>query len=345
MEQRKGRIVRQGNQNKNVHLYRYVTKGTFDAYSYQTLENKQKFISQIMTSKTPVRRCDDVDQQALSYSEIKTLCTGDERIKEKMQLDNEVKELQLMKSEYINTKHDMEDKISAAPNKEERFEKAIAGYTADREHLQKLPIDSETQQPVFKITIGKQTFTDRTEAAKALEKAVFKAVSGNMDKSVRIGEFQGFPLSVSMDSMTRNISATLKGSAAYRADMGILYANNLKRLESALYSVDERIDYAKTELVKLRLDVDEAKKIISQPFAQADELKEKSERLETLTEELNKAAMEAKAKNPDRKRTNYFDCAKLKKEAARHRNIPQEKKPKRDKGKDNGKGKSDNIDI
>jgi chromosome segregation ATPase len=148
-----------------------------------------------------------------------------------------------------------------------------------------------------------------------------------------------------MDSMTRNISATLKGSAAYRADMGILYANNLKRLESALYSVDERIDYAKTELVKLRLDVDEAKKIISQPFAQADELKEKSERLETLTEELNKAAMEAKAKNPDRKRTNYFDCAKLKKEAARHRNIPQEKKPKRDKGKDNGKGKSDNIDI
>lgn len=338
MEQRKGRIVRQGNQNEKVHLYRYVTKGTFDAYSYQTLESKQRFISQIMTSKTPVRKCDDVDQQALSYSEIKTLCTGDERIKEKMQLDNEVKELRLLKAEYINTRHDMEDKIAAAPHREERYQTAIDSYTADREHLKKLPIDGGTRQPTFKITIGKQTYTDRTEAAKAFEKATLNAVMGNMDRSVQIGEFQGFPLSVSMDSMTKNIQAMLKGSAVYRADMGVSFANNLKRLENSLYSIDERIDYARSELAKIRLDVAEAKKIIAQPFVQEDELKGKSERLEMLTDELNKAAMEAKKNNPDRKRTNYFDCAKLKKEAARLRSTSQEKKPKKDKenGKEDG---------
>ena len=121
LEQRAGRIIRQGNQNKNVHIFRYVTKGTFDAYSYQTLENKQKFISQIMTSKTPVRKCEDVDQQALTYSEIKALCTGDERIKEKMQLDNEVKELRLMKAEHTNTMYEMQDKVRAFPANEERL--------------------------------------------------------------------------------------------------------------------------------------------------------------------------------------------------------------------------------
>lgn len=338
MEQRKGRIVRQGNQNEKVHLYRYVTKGTFDAYSYQTLESKQRFISQIMTSKTPVRKCDDVDQQALSYSEIKTLCTGDERIKEKMQLDNDVKELRLLKAEYINTKHDMEDKIFKAPTLEERYTNALDNYKADLAHLNKLPVDSETHQPVFKITIGKQTYTDRTEAAKAFEKATLTAVTANMDKSIQIGEFQGFPLSVYMDSHSKYIHATLKGATTYRADMGISYANNLKRLESSLYSIDEYIDNTENKLNKLKIDVAEAKKIVAQPFAYEDELKGKSERLELLTDELNKAAVEAKKNNPDRKRTNYFDCAKLKKEAARLRSTSQEKKPKKDKenGKEDG---------
>ena len=334
LEQRRGRIVRQGNQNKNVHLYRYVTKSTIDAYSYQTLETKQKFISQIMTSKTPVRKCEDVDQQALSYAEIKTLCTGDERIKEKMQLDNEVKELKLMKAEYINTKHDMEDKLSIAPKQAERLVKAVENYKADREHLKKLPIDPETRLPVFKITIGKQTYTDRAEAAKAFESAAMSAVTGNMDKPVQIGEFQGLPLSVSMDSMTKGIKATLKGAAVYTVDMGISYANNLKRLEGSLYNIDHKISAANHEILKLKTDIEEAKKIVSQPFAQEEELRAKSERLETLTDELNYAAIEAKKNNPQKQRTNYFDCAKLKKEAAK---IRQKSSQKNENDKDKNK--------
>lgn len=339
MEQRKGRIVRQGNQNEKVHLYRYVTKGTFDAYSYQTLESKQKFISQIMTSKTPVRKCDDVDQQALSYSEIKTLCTGDERIKEKMQLDNEVKELNILKAEYTNTKHDMEDKIFRAPAVEQRLKNAIDNYQTDKKHIESLPVDLETQQPVFKITINDHTYTDRTEAAKAFEKATFDAVTANMDKSIKIGEFQGFPLSVSMDSFSKVIRADLKGAAIYHTDMGISYSNNLKRLENALYSIDEKINNVQVELGKHNFDIAEAKKIVAQPFAQAEELEEKTERLATLTDELNQAAADFKKNNPDKKRTNYFDCAKLKKEAARLRS--QERKPKKEKGK----GKEENVAI
>ncbi|WP_295209815.1 LPD11 domain-containing protein [Ruminococcus sp.] len=339
MEQRKGRIVRQGNQNEKVHLYRYVTKGTFDAYSYQTLESKQKFISQIMTSKTPVRKCDDVDQQALSYSEIKTLCTGDERIKEKMQLDNEVKELNILKAEYTNTKHDMEDKIFRAPAVEQRLKNAIDNYQTDKKHIESLPVDLETQQPVFKITIDDHTYTDRTEAAKAFEKATFDAVTANMDKSIKIGEFQGFPLSVSMDSFSKVIRADLKGAAIYHTDMGISYSNNLKRLENALYSIDEKINNVQVELGKHNFDIAEAKKIVAQPFAQAEELEEKTERLATLTDELNQAAADFKKNNPDKKRTNYFDCAKLKKEAARLRS--QERKPKKEKGK----GKEENVAI
>ena len=153
LAQRAGRIIRQGNENKNVEIYRYVTKGTFDAYSYQTLENKQKFISQIMTSKTPARKCEDVDQQALTYSEIKALCTGDERIKEKLMLDNEVKELKVLASEHQNTVYEMQDKIKAFPDKEAKLSIALDNLHTDREALRKLPIDPERKLPVFKITI------------------------------------------------------------------------------------------------------------------------------------------------------------------------------------------------
>lgn len=335
MEQRRGRIVRQGNENEKVHLYRYVTKGTFDAYSYQTLENKQKFISQIMTSKTPVRKCDDVDQQALSYSEIKALCTGDERIKEKMQLDNEVKELRLLKAEYTNTVYDMQDKIRSAPKQEADYEKTLSNLRKDKEHIDKLPIDSETKLPAFKITIGDKTYTDRTQAAKAYEKATINAVSGNMDKQVQIGNFQGFPLSVSMNSFSKNIHASLKGAITYHSDVGASFSNNLKRLEN-IYKLEDKISEVSSKLNSLRLDVKEAEKIVSQPFAHEDELNAKSQRLEYLTEELNQAAIEAKKNNPNKKRTNYFDCARLKKEAAKSRNSLK---------KDRSSGKEETIAI
>ena len=227
LEQRAGRIIRQGNENKNVEIYRYVTKGTFDAYSYQTLENKQKFISQIMTSKEPARKCEDVDQQALTYSEIKALCTGDERIKEKLMLDNEVKELKALASEHQNTVYEMEDKIKRFPEKEERLTTALDNLRADRNHLRTLPIDEETKIPVFKITIGETEYTDKKEAAKAFEDAVL-AIS-KADTPVKIGEFQGFPLSVTMHSpaMGGGMSATMNG--AYIWEYAFLYFFSLDK--------------------------------------------------------------------------------------------------------------------
>lgn len=327
LEQRAGRIIRQGNENKNVHIFRYVTKGTFDAYSYQTLENKQKFISQIMTSKQPGRKCEDVDQQALTYSEIKALCTGDERIKEKLMLDNDVKELKALESEHRNTVYEMEDKIKAFPQREERLLTALENLRSDREHLRKLPIDEETKLPVFRITIGETEYTDRKEAAKAFEDAVLSIKTA--DVPVEIGEFQGFPLSVTMNSpaMGGGVSATIKGAYPHTTKLIESFAHNLKRLEGALYNVDRKINDVNTELSKLRVDYAEAQKIVSEPFPQAVELSEKSLRLKELTEELNQAAIEAKKNAKPKEKTCYFERAKLKKEAMR---ISQKKS---DKGK------------
>ena len=317
LEQRAGRIIRQGNENKNVEIYRYVTKGTFDAYSYQTLENKQKFISQIMTSKEPARKCEDVDQQALTYSEIKALCTGDERIKEKLMLDNDVKELKALEAEYKNTVYEMEDKIKVFPEREERLNNALENLRSDREYLRKLPIDEETKLPVFRITIGETEYTDRKEAAKEFEDAVLNIRVA--DKSVQIGEFQGFPLSVTMNSpaMGGGVTATIKGAYLHSTKLIESFAHNLKRLEGSLYNIDRKINDTNTNLTKLRVDFNEAQKIVSEPFPQADELDTKEFRLKTLTEELNQAAIEAKKNAPKKEKTCYFERAKLKKEAMR----------------------------
>ena len=190
LQQRIGRIERQGNQNSMAHVFNYVTKGSFDAYLYQTLEAKQRFIGQIMTSKTPARTCEDVDQQALNYSEIKALCTGDERIKEKMMLDNEVKELNLLKAEHTNTVFDMQQTAATIPAKIEKAEIRLENLKADREALRQLPVDSETKLPVFKITIDGTEYTDRKEAAQAFEDVVLDFVKKSSDSEKEIGEFQ-----------------------------------------------------------------------------------------------------------------------------------------------------------
>ena len=319
LEQRAGRIIRQGNENKNVSIYRYVTKGTFDAYSYQTLENKQKFISQIMTSKTPARRCQDVDQQAFTYSEIKALCTGDDRIKEKLILDNDVKELQVLASEYQNTVYEMQDKVNAFPDKEKRFTTALDKLRTDREYLRTLPIDGETKLPVFKITIGNTEYTDRKEAAKALEKAALDIKQ--LDTPVEVGSFQGLPLSITINShaMGDGLSATIKGEYPHSTTLIDSFSHNLRRLEGCLYNIDSKIDDVKTDLAKLRLDYKEAQKIVSEPFEQAQELAQKESRLKELTEILNRQVMELK-KSPDKRvKTCYFQQAQLRKEKRAHR--------------------------
>ena len=334
LEQRAGRIIRQGNENKNVQIFRYVTKGTFDAYSYQTLENKQRFISQIMTSKTPARKCQDVDQQALTYSEIKALCTGDERIKEKLMLENDVKELRVLAAEHRNTVYEMEDRIARFPDQEKRLVSILDDLHTDREALRKLPIDPERKLPVFKITIGETEYTDRKEAAKALETAVLAIKYA--DTPVKVGSFQGFDLKVTVNSamMGGGTTACLQGAASHTTKLIESFAHNLNRLESALYNIDGRIERTQENLAKLRVDYAEAQKIVAEPFPQQEELDTKGERLKTLTDELNKAAIEAKKNAPKREKTCYFERAKMKRDAMR-----LAKKPKTPKDKSKGKDK------
>lgn len=334
LEQRAGRIIRQGNENKNVQIFRYVTKGTFDAYSYQTLENKQRFISQIMTSKTPARKCEDVDQQALTYSEIKALCTGDERIKEKLMLENEVKELRVLAAEHRNTVFEMEDKIARFPEQEQKLTAILADLHTDREALRKLPIDPERKLPVFKITIGETEYTDRKEAAKALEDAVLAIKYA--DTPVKVGSFQGFDLSVTVNSnmMGGGMSAGLQGAASHTTKLIESFAHNLNRLEAALYNIDGRIERTQDNLAKLRLDHAEAQKIVAEPFPQQEELETKEQRLKVVTDELNQAAIEAKKNAPKREKTCYFERAKMKRDAAR---LAKKPKTPKDKAKSRSK--------
>ena len=339
LEQRAGRIIRQGNENKQVQIFRYVTKGTFDAYSYQTLENKQKFISQIMTSKTPARKCEDVDQQALTYSEIKALCTGDERIKEKLMLENEVKELRVLAAEHRNTVFEMEDKIARFPEQEQKLTAILADLHTDREALRKLPIDPERKLPVFKITIGETEYTDRKEAAKALEDAVLAIKYA--DTPVKVGSFQGFDLSVTVNSnmMGGGMSAGLQGATSHTTKLIDSFAHNLNRLEAALYNIDGRIERTQDNLAKLRLDHAEAQKIVAEPFPQQEELDTKEQRLKVVTDELNQAAIEAKKNAPKREKTCYFERAKMKRDAAR-----LGKKPKTPKDQTKGRSKKQGIE-
>lgn len=328
LQQRIGRIERQGNQNSVAHVFNYVTKGSFDAYLYQTLEAKQRFIGQIMTSKTPARTCEDVDQQALNYSEIKALCTGDERIKEKMMLDNEVKELNLLKAEHTNTVFDMQQTVASTPAKIEKAEERLENLKADRETLRQLPIDEETKLPVFKITIDGTEYTDRKEAAQALENVVLDFVKKSSNQETDVGEFQGFKLSVKavMFGNEPDISVIMKGNAEHKCALTSSFSANFKRMESTLYKIDQTISDTQNSINKLKMDLENAMRIVNTPFPQQAELEEKTERLTALTEELNQAAMEAKKNAPEKQRTCYFERAKLKKEAFKDKQKPSKRK-------------------
>lgn len=313
LEQRRGRIVRQGNINEKVHLYRYVTKGTFDAYSYQLLESKQKFISQIITSKSPARTCEDIDQQALSYSEIKALCTGNERIKELMVLENEVKCLNLEYQEWQNTKYEMEDFLKEYPDKSTYFENLITNIKKDIEVCKDLPISSETKSPVFKISINEKVYTDKTEAAKALEKACKESLTS--DKDTIIGSLHGFPISINYSHTNMCLVATLHGSALHKVNLGDSFPHNLKKIENLIINLEKRLDKINLEYAKFKMDTEDAKALLSEPFSKETELIQKSEHLKELKNEINReTANKIKNKCVDNKRTFYFEKARLRKD-------------------------------
>ena len=274
LEQRKGRIVRQGNRNDTVHIYRYVTENTFDAYLWQTIENKQKFISQIMTSKSPVRSCEDVDETALSYAEIKALCAGNPLIKEKMDLDIEVARLRLLKANHQSQRFQMEDRLlKYFPVELEKCRAQVGGFEADLETRNNHPLPSEG---FVGMEVLGHTFSDKEEAGKAILEAVKTVVDM---KSVRIGHYRGFEMSLELSAFGREYILTLRGSMAHFTTLGSDPRGNIQRIDNTLGSMESRLKTVQDQIATLQKEQEAAKEEIAKPFAQEDELREKSARL------------------------------------------------------------------
>ena len=282
LEQRSGRIIRQGNQNKEVHIYRYVTESTFDAYLWQTVENKQKFISQIMTSKSPVRSCDDVDETALSYAEIKALCAGDERIKEKMDLDVDVARLKLMKANHQSQQFRLEDNLlKTFPEQIRQNEGFVEGFTADLKTLSEHP---HPEDGFAGMEVKGDFLTDKNNAGAAILEA-FKDAKGM--EPVPIGSYRGFAMSLTVEDFGRDFVLTLKGKMNHRVTLGKDARGNLVRIDNALNAIPERMQAVQDKLSTLREQVETAKAELGKPFPQEEELRIKSARLAELNAELN----------------------------------------------------------
>lgn len=282
LTQRKGRIERQGNQNKLVHVCRYVTEGTFDAYLWQTVENKQKFISQIMTSKSPVRSCEDVDATALSFAEIKALCAGDPRIKERMDLDIEVSKLKIMKADHNSKQFRLEDSLlKYFPEKIEEDKGFVRGLDADMQTLAAHPLPAEG---FVGMEIRGDRLTDKENAGAALLDTC-KEVKGK--DPVQIGSYRGFTMSVAFDSMWKTYTLTLKGRMTHRVELGSDARGNLVRIENALEKMPERLRSVQEQLENLYNQQAAAKAEVGKPFPQEQELAAKTARLIELDMELN----------------------------------------------------------
>ena len=282
LEQRSGRIIRQGNRNKEVHIYRYVTESTFDAYLWQTVENKQKFISQIMTSKSPVRSCEDVDETALSYAEIKALCAGDERIKEKMDLDVDVARLKLMKASHRSQQFRLEDNLLRHfPEQIRQNESFVEGFTAD---MQTLSAHPHPVDGFAGMEVKGDLLTDKDNAGAAILEA-FKDAKGM--EPVPIGSYRGFAMSLTVEDFGRDFILTLKGKMNHRVTLGKDARGNLTRIDNALNAMSDRLQNVRNTLDALTAQMETAKAELGKPFPQEDELRTKSARLAELNAELN----------------------------------------------------------
>ena len=282
MTQRNGRIIRQGNQNKQVYVYNYVTESTFDAYLYQTLENKQKFISQIMTSKSPMRSCDDIDEQALSYAEIKALCAGDPRIREKMDLDVQVAKLKVLRGDFQNQKYRLEDKLLKTFPEEIQKQKArIAALKSDSEIATIHPQDKEN---FCGMTIRGMVYDDKKAAGERLLLARQEMPNADM---MLLGTYRGFELNIRFDSFKNEHQAVLRAELSYPVSLGDDARGNITRLDNAIDNFADRIADAENALQNLEQQKQAAEIEVAKPFAQEEELQEKSARLAELNALLN----------------------------------------------------------
>ena len=283
IEQQEGRIIRQGNMFPQVKIFRYITKGTFDAYSWQLLENKQKFISQIMTSKSPVRSADDIDEAALSYAEIKALATGNPYIKEKMDLDIQVAKLRLMKSNFDSQRYRLEDDILVNyPKMITATEERIAGLKIDQvTAAEKLPKDNES----FTMEVGGKFFDNKKEAGLA----IIAACSGmkSINKDGEIGHYAGFSMTVHFDAFHNVFELTLRGKSSYKVEVGTDGIGNITRINNALSEIPNHLIKAEERLTTLHTQMETAKQELSKPFEHEAELKQKEERLSELNALLN----------------------------------------------------------
>ena len=282
MTQRNGRIIRQGNQNKEVQIYQYVTEKTFDAYLFQTLENKQKFISQVMTSKSPARSCDDVDEQALSYAEIKALCAGDPQIKEKMDLDIEVARLKVLKADHMSQHFRLEDRLlKYFPAEIEKNQEIIRGITADIQTAAEHPHPADG---FAGMKIGEAIFTEKIDAGKAIIEAC-RNLKG--DGPVPLGEYRGFSMELCFNAFSKEFEVILKGALSYKATLGEDARGNLIRIDNALSGLSGRLERVQNELMNLENQQNAAREELQKPFPQEQELAEKSARLAELDAALN----------------------------------------------------------
>ncbi|MDB7889499.1 SNF2-related protein [Flavonifractor plautii] len=309
LEQRSGRIIRQGNRNKEVHIYRYVTESTFDAYLWQTVENKQKFISQIMTSKSPVRSCEDIDEAALSYAEIKALCAGDERIREKMDLDVDVARLRLMKANHQSQQYRLEDNILRHfPAQIEESKGFLSGFEADMRTLEAHP---HPKDGFAGMEVKGDFLTDKDNAGAAILEA-FKDAKGL--ESVPIGTYRGFSMSLTVENFGKDFILTLKGKMSHRVELGKDARGNLVRIDNALAQMPERYKTVQGRLENVQAQLATAKAELGKPFPQETELKEKSARLAELNAELNiddRTPLEQAAENVVAKRPSVLGKLKV----------------------------------
>lgn len=275
IEQREGRMIRQGNENKHVVVYRYVTKGTFDAYMWQTIENKQKFISQIMTSKTPVRSCEDIDEQALSYAEVKALAVDNPYIMEKMTLDVEVARLKLVKANYLSQKYALEDKVlKYFPSEIRYMTERAQGYAAD------IAVYGQNKTDDFPgMTLQDRQYAEKKDAGTELI-GICKSMTNPEQKE--IGMYRGFTLLLQYDTIAKTFRLTMKGTVSHTIDLGADVLGNIQRMENALSKLPERLDACNKSIRELQAQMENAKQEIQKPFGQEQELAEKTKRLATL---------------------------------------------------------------
>ncbi|MGR1341760.1 DEAD/DEAH box helicase family protein [Streptococcus agalactiae] len=289
LEQRAGRIVRQGNENKEVNIYRYVTENTFDAYLWQTIENKQKFISQIMTSKTPVRVAEDVDESSLNYAEIKALATGDPKIKEKMDLDNEVTKLKMLEANYKSNRYRLEDKVAKNyPEEISRTEKLIEAVKKD---IKDVEAKAEGEEKFTSITIGGEKILDKKIAGEKLLEAISKV---KINESKVIGKYRNMDLEVSYNFFTNEHNFSLNGATKYSGELGTSADGNITRLDNALEKMPEKLKRLEEKLIGTKEQLENAKEELQKPFEKADELKDKVLRLAELNKLLDMGEVEEK---------------------------------------------------